>query len=190
MGNSIRLEWHAIYFINVNHKPSSIMPLSNAAPLSPHLVNASREINVTDEINKSILANKVTPIVLASLVQIMLFTSPHLECHITLLLEKFCKEIKHRIGYKVWLKKNAECCVLHSLPLKLIISCMRSINFVHRDHQATLFSSSLNLQLSYLCFSHHRYRWSKLINSWVEFIRSWQSWSSNDTKRVCVWKLV
>jgi len=37
------------------------MPLSKAAPLRPHLVNASREISVTEDINKSILASSVTP---------------------------------------------------------------------------------------------------------------------------------
>lgn len=41
-----------------------MIPLSNAAPLSPHLVNANKEINVTEEIRRSILASRVTPIFL------------------------------------------------------------------------------------------------------------------------------
>lgn len=42
-------------------EPSSIIPLSSAAPLRPHLVSANKEISVTEEINKSILASSVTP---------------------------------------------------------------------------------------------------------------------------------
>lgn len=47
--------------MNFNLPSSSMIPFSKEAPLKPHLVNASKEINVIEEINKSILARRVTP---------------------------------------------------------------------------------------------------------------------------------
>lgn len=48
-----------------------MIPLSKAAPDNPHLVNANKDINVTDEIRRSILASRVTPIFLFSFARVL-----------------------------------------------------------------------------------------------------------------------